>query len=75
MVTDVWLSAAVENMGNMGAHALTASEITKLRPFTPEWIVVPRRGVPRLQRTFACRSFSEAMWFTLKIGELAVHSG
>ena len=69
------VSTAAKNMGNMGAHALTASEIAKLRPHTPEWNVVPRRSVPRLQRTFACRSFSEAMWFTLKIGELAEREG
>lgn len=68
-------SAAAKQMGNMGAHALTASEIVKLRPHVPEWNVVPRRGVPRLQRTFACRTFSEAMWFTLKIGELAEREG
>jgi len=27
--------------------------------------------VPRLERAFTCRTFSDAMWLTLKVGELA----
>jgi len=51
--------------------ALDAEELTRLGPYAPQWRIAPVRGVPRLQRTFSCRSFSEAMWFTLKVGELA----
>jgi len=50
--------------------ALDAQELARLAPYAPRWRVVPLRGVPRLQRTFSCRNFSEAMWFTLKVGEV-----
>jgi len=55
--------------------ALGAEELARLAPHVPQWRIVARQGVPRLQRTFPCRSFSEAMWFTLKIGELAEAAG
>ena len=55
--------------------ALDAEELTRLGPYAPQWRVTPVRGMPRLQRTFRCRSFCEAMWFTLKVGELADAAG
>lgn len=50
---------------------LSDEDIIRLSPHAPAWRVVPRRGVPRLERTFLCRGFSDAMWFVLKVGELA----
>jgi 4a-hydroxytetrahydrobiopterin dehydratase len=50
---------------------LTPEEIERLRPHAPAWLVKERRGLPRLHRTFAFKSFAEAMWFTLKVGEVA----
>ena len=54
-----------------GPRVLTPDDVAKLMPHAPAWSVVPRRGVPRLQRAFTCHTFSDAMWFTLKVGELA----
>jgi len=55
--------------------ALDAEELARLVAYAPRWRVVPLRGVARLQRTFPCRNFSEAMWFTLKVGEVAEAAG
>jgi 4a-hydroxytetrahydrobiopterin dehydratase len=52
-------------------RVLTPDDAAKFMPHAPAWSVVPRRGVPRLQRIFTCRTFSDAMWFTLKVGEIA----
>jgi len=54
-----------------GQRVLTPDDVAKLMPHAPAWSVVSRRGEPRLQRAFTCRNFSDAMWFTLKVGELA----
>jgi 4a-hydroxytetrahydrobiopterin dehydratase len=51
-------------------RVLTPEDLAKLMPHAPAWGVVTRQGQPRLQRAFACRSFSDAMWFVLKVGEL-----
>ena len=50
---------------------LTPDDVARLMPHAPAWSVVSRRGVPRLQRAFTCHTFSDAMWLTLKVGELA----
>ena len=52
-------------------RVLTPDDIGRLMPHAPAWSVVSRRGVPRLQRAFTCHTFSDAMWLTLKVGELA----
>jgi 4a-hydroxytetrahydrobiopterin dehydratase len=54
-----------------GFLGLSPEELGRLAPYAPAWRVVPRRGVPRLERTFVCNNFSDAMWFVLKVGELA----
>lgn len=56
-------------------RALTPDDIAKLMPHAPAWNVVSRRGEPRLQRVFTCRSFSDAMWFILKVGEFVESEG
>ena len=56
-------------------RALTTDDIAKLMPHAPAWSVVSRRGGPRLQRVFTCRTFSDAMWFVLKVGELVESEG
>jgi 4a-hydroxytetrahydrobiopterin dehydratase len=54
---------------------LTDAEIAKLRPQVPEWQVVEREGIKRLERVFKFRSFAQALTFTNKVGEQAEEEG
>ena len=58
-----------------GEPTLTDEEIAELRPQVPEWQVVERDGVKRLERTFGFRNFAEALAFTDKVGERAEVEG
>jgi 4a-hydroxytetrahydrobiopterin dehydratase len=57
------------------APRLTDSEIAALRPEVPEWTVVEREGIPRLERTFRLRDFAAALALTDRIGALAEAEG
>ena len=54
---------------------MTAAEIEALRPEVPEWSVVERDGVPRLERVFRFANFAEALAFTNAVGALAEAAG
>ncbi|MDR7439690.1 MAG: 4a-hydroxytetrahydrobiopterin dehydratase [Armatimonadota bacterium] len=54
---------------------LTDAEIVALLPQVPEWRVVEREGVKRLERTFKFRNFQEALAFANRVGELAEEEG
>ena len=54
-----------------GLPSLTADEIAALRPQTPDWTVVERNGIPRLERVFRFRTFAQALAFTNRVGALA----
>ena len=54
-----------------GEPVATDAEIAELHPQVPEWQVVERDGVKRLERVFKFRNFVEALSFTNKVGELA----
>jgi 4a-hydroxytetrahydrobiopterin dehydratase len=54
-----------------GERALSADEIAELRPQVPEWTMVGREGIQRLERTFAFPSFAEALAFTNRVGAVA----
>jgi len=56
-------------------QGLTQDDIAKLMPHAPAWSVVSRRGEPRLQRVYTGRTFSDAMWFVLKVGEFIEGEG
>ncbi len=58
-----------------GEPTLTDEEIAGLRPQVPEWQVVERDGVKRLERTFGFRNFAEALAFTDEVGERADEEG
>ena len=58
-----------------GEPTLPDEEIAELAPQVPEWQVVERDGVKRLERTFGFRNFAEALAFTDKVGELAEEEG
>jgi 4a-hydroxytetrahydrobiopterin dehydratase len=49
--------------------------VAELRREVPEWAVVERDGVLRLERTFRFPDFAEALRFTNRVGELAEQEG
>ena len=54
---------------------LTDAEIEQLRPQAPDWQVVEREGVKRLERTFRFDNFAQALAFTNRVGEQAEEQG
>ena len=54
---------------------LTDAEIEQLRPQVPDWQVVEREGVKRLERTFRFDNFAQALAFTNRVGEQAEEQG
>ena len=58
-----------------GEPALTDAEIPELRAQVPEWQVVEREGVKRLEISFGFRNFAEALAFTDRVGEQAEVEG
>ncbi|MHB0856829.1 MAG: 4a-hydroxytetrahydrobiopterin dehydratase [Anaerolineae bacterium] len=54
---------------------LTPSEMDSLLPQVPEWKVIERDGVKRLQRIFYFDDFRQALDFTYRVGELAEREG
>ncbi len=57
------------------APRATAEEIEGLIAQIPEWMVISRDGVDRLERVFAVPDFVEALAFTNRVGELAEAEG
>jgi 4a-hydroxytetrahydrobiopterin dehydratase len=53
-----------------GEPTLTEAEIAELRPQVPDWQLVEREGIKRLERVFWFRDFAEALAFTNWVGEL-----
>ena len=58
-----------------GEPTVTDAELTALRPQIPQWQVVERAGIARLERVFALKNFAEALAFTNRVGELAEAEG
>jgi 4a-hydroxytetrahydrobiopterin dehydratase len=54
---------------------LTDAEIAELRQQVPEWQVVKREGIKRLERVFRFRNFAQALAFTNRVGEQAEEEG
>ena len=57
------------------APRVTAVEIEELRPQVPDWELVERDGIPRLERVFRFANFAEALAFTNRVGVLAEAEG
>jgi 4a-hydroxytetrahydrobiopterin dehydratase len=58
-----------------GEPTLTEEEIAELRPRVPDWLLVEREGIKRLERVFEFRNFAEALAFTNGVGEQAEEEG
>ena len=55
--------------------SVTQEEISALHPQTPDWEIIDRDSIPKLDRTFGFRNFAEALAFTNRVGELAEEEG
>ncbi len=58
-----------------GEPRATDQEIFQLYPQIPEWQLVERDGIKRLERVFRLKNFVEALAFTDKVGALAEAEG
>lgn len=54
---------------------VTEAEIQELQPQIPEWALVERDGIQRLERVFRFANFAEALAFTNRVGTLAEEEG
>ncbi|MGD2144879.1 MAG: 4a-hydroxytetrahydrobiopterin dehydratase [Anaerolineae bacterium] len=54
---------------------LTDAEIKEMLPRVPDWELVQRDGIKRLQRTFKFRNFVAALDFATQVGEIAEEEG
>jgi len=54
---------------------VTPAEIEEYKPQVPEWDIVTRNEMPRLERVFKFDDFGEALRFTNEVGRLAEEEG
>lgn len=58
-----------------GAPTVTDEERAEYAPQVPDWQVVEREGIERLERVFPFPDFVTALAFTNRVGELAEAEG
>ena len=58
-----------------GAPRVTADETRTLHTQVPDWALVERDGIQRLERSFTFPDFADALAFTNAVGELAEEEG
>ena len=54
-----------------GEPTVTDAEIAEFKPQIPEWQIVERENIKRLERVFKFKDFVESLAFTNKVGEIA----
>ena len=54
---------------------VTDAEIAQYHPHVPEWQIVERDGIKRLERVFRFRDFAQALAFTNRVGQIAEEEG
>jgi 4a-hydroxytetrahydrobiopterin dehydratase len=54
---------------------VTEAELAEYLPQVPQWQVVERENIKRLERAFKFKNFSQALAFANKVGELAEAEG
>jgi Pterin 4 alpha carbinolamine dehydratase len=54
---------------------VTEAEIRELKPQVPDWALVERETIQRLERVFRFSNFAEALSFTNRVGSLAEAEG
>jgi 4a-hydroxytetrahydrobiopterin dehydratase len=58
-----------------GEPTVTQAEIAEFEPQVPDWELVERDEIKRLERVFRFDDFAQALAFTNKVGELAESEG
>jgi len=58
-----------------GEPTVTEAEIVEFNQQIPDWQVLGREGIKRLERQFKFKNFAEALAFTYKVGQLAEAEG
>jgi 4a-hydroxytetrahydrobiopterin dehydratase len=58
-----------------GEPTLTDAQIAELRPEVPDWQIVERDGIKRLERVFTFPNFVKALEFTNAVGAAAEDEG
>jgi 4a-hydroxytetrahydrobiopterin dehydratase len=54
---------------------VTASELTELKQEIPDWQLLERDGIARVERVFHFPNFADALAFTNRVGALAEAEG
>jgi 4a-hydroxytetrahydrobiopterin dehydratase len=54
---------------------VTAAEVAELKPQIPDWKLIERDGIERLERIYRFPDFMRALAFTNRVGELAESEG
>ncbi len=54
---------------------MTEAEVQELRPQVPDWTLVEREEIQKLERVFRFATFAEALAFTNRVGVLAEKEG
>ena len=57
------------------APRVTEQEIKELLPQLPEWALVERSSIQRLERVYGFDNFADALLFTNKVGAVAEQEG
>ena len=58
-----------------GVPPAAEPEIAQLKPLIPDWRLVEREGIRRLERVFTFTDFAGALAFTNRVGALAEAEG
>ena len=54
---------------------VTEDEVRKLKPLIPDWALIERDSIQRIERVFRFANFAEALAFTSRVGALAEEEG
>jgi 4a-hydroxytetrahydrobiopterin dehydratase len=57
------------------APKLDAAEAARLAAALPEWTIVEREGIPRLERVYEFADYRDALAFVQRLGEVAEAEG
>jgi 4a-hydroxytetrahydrobiopterin dehydratase len=58
-----------------GEPTVTEAELAEYTSQVPDWQIVERAGIQRLERVFAFATFADALQFTNEVGRLAEAEG
>jgi len=57
------------------APRVTEAEMAEFQPQVPDWQLLEREGILRLERAYKFKNFAQALAFTIHVGELAEAEG